>query len=124
MSLFDRATQWNVCCGVCARHAEGIGLATGPYDSPKSRILCWICDDPECAVAAKALTKMPRFEIDNYEKQALREGGDKAGAYLDEIGETDLAKLQVDQWEEFCRRMLAGYGEAMKRQLLTHQPPF
>jgi len=43
------------------------------------------------------------------ERRARKKAGDAAGAYLDEIGKTDLAKLTPDQWEKFCERLTATY---------------
>lgn len=43
------------------------------------------------------------------EKNARQKAGDAAGAYLDEIGKTDLATLTADQWDRFCEQMTATY---------------
>ena len=34
---------------------------------------------------------------------AVKAGGEKAGAYLDSIGKTDLAQLNAAQWDMFCQ---------------------
>lgn len=43
------------------------------------------------------------------EKRARQKAGEVAGAYLDEIGKTDLATLTADQWETFCTKMTATF---------------
>ena len=52
---------------------------------------------------------MTSSELDAIEHEAMIQGGEAAGNYLDEIGETDLAKLSREQWLEFLRRLLTGY---------------
>lgn len=45
----------------------------------------------------------PTFRID---AEACARGGAKAGAYLVAIGQTDMSKLNVSQWERFCQIMV------------------
>lgn len=51
------------------------------------------------------MTPEPLFKID---ANAIRKGGAKAGAYLDAIGQSDLKKLNLAQWEQFCFILVAG----------------
>lgn len=47
----------------------------------------------------------PVFKLDD---ACVRAGGDRAGAYLDSIGKTDLAQLNPAQWHKFCQILVAG----------------
>jgi hypothetical protein len=54
-------------------------------------------------------------------------GGQKAGAYLDSIGQTDLAKLNVEQYKRFCAILVgAAWSSALDAYITTcdSQPPF
>jgi hypothetical protein len=62
------------------------------------------------------------------DRAAAIRGGALAGQYLQDIGETDLAKLSVAQFGMFCERLVAG---AMRAALDDHiaaiestEPPF
>ncbi len=57
---------------------------------------------------------MPKKLFDQYESDSIMEGGAKAGQYLDEIGVTDLAELDVDQFRAFFVNFMSGYEDAMK----------
>lgn len=43
------------------------------------------------------------------EARARKKAGDAAGAYLDEIGKTDLATLTAQQWDTFCEKLTASF---------------
>jgi len=60
---------------------------------------------------------MPRKELDRAEQEALRDAGDAAGAYLDEIGETDLAKLGAVEWVSFLRKIIDTFGKSLAERL-------
>lgn len=110
MSIVSRfAGKSPACCAVCRRHADGIAYAPnnrGPF--------IWVCDDTECIRLAKEVYKMPKDILDTVERESMLAGGDAAGAYLDEIGKTDLIKLTADEWEEFLRRTLITYEKKMR----------
>jgi hypothetical protein len=84
----------------------------------------WLCDDNGCHAAAKKVYAMPPQILDSYEIGAALEAGDIAGGYLDEIGITDLAKLDADQWREFLRRIVVGFEQVMRRKILKNETPF
>lgn len=67
---------------------------------------------------------MPRPELDRTQWAALRAGGDAAGAYLDEIGRTDLATLTAEEWETFLAIALDQYGQALSTLLRANAAPF
>lgn len=66
---------------------------------------------------------MPRKQLDQYEKQALEDGGNAGGEYLDEIGKTDLASLDEDEWGTFLGRVLVGYADSM-REIVSREVPY
>lgn len=45
----------------------------------------------------------------------MLKGGQAAGEFLDSIGETDLAKLNEQQFVFFFAKFLSGYEDAMKK---------
>jgi hypothetical protein len=57
---------------------------------------------------------MKTRDLDTYEKTAIVGGGNDAGAYLDSIGETDLAKLSAEEFGEFFARFLVGFERSMR----------
>jgi len=111
--MIDR--QEEAVCAVCARHATGWGY--GDYSRFKKPRILWLCDDPECITIAKATYEMKQDEFTRIESLAAGKGGQEAGAFLEQIGKTDLAKLTQAEWFEFCRRLIAGYRKALKQGL-------
>ena len=67
---------------------------------------------------------MPNPILDAYEIGAALEAGADAGAYLEELGKTDLARLTGDEWREFLRRLYVGFEKVMRRKLLGNEAPF
>lgn len=51
-----------------------------------------------------------------FEKQAMVEGGELGGEYLDYISKTDLATLTAEEWAMFVESVITGYQESMQRQ--------
>jgi len=43
------------------------------------------------------------------EQEAILQAGQMGGEVLDEIGETDLARLTLEQWETFLAAIVGGY---------------
>jgi len=67
---------------------------------------------------------MPSSILDAYEIGSALEAGKLAGAYLDEIGKTDLAALSGDEWREFLRRLFVSFEQTMRRKILENEAPF
>jgi hypothetical protein len=65
---------------------------------------------------------MPKKILDAHELGAMLEAGSIAAGYLEELGTTDLAKLNPDDWREFLRRLLLGYEHALRRKILNDEP--
>jgi len=104
-------------CGVCRRRAVGIGYAP---DAEKP--VLWLCDDPECIATAQKSYAMKQENFTRLESLAAGKGGAAGGAYLDQIGKTDLASLTAEEWHEFCRRVVAGYRVALATDLKDEIP--
>lgn len=66
---------------------------------------------------------MTMNDVSETELEALRVGGERAGAYLDSINKTDLADLTAEEWDEFLSLILCGYSERI-RELTSEAPPF
>ncbi len=104
-------------CGCCGRAATGFGYA------PKvGQTVLWVCDDPECLQIAKDSYTMKQEKFSRIESLAAQKGGDEGGAYLDQIGKSDLATLTIDEWCELNRRIVAGYRRALKSDLKNEAP--
>jgi hypothetical protein len=116
--LFSRfATKKPTLCAVCHRYAVWLGYQNKPP-------IVWLCDNNGCHAAAKKVYAMPDQRLEDYERGAVLEAGNEAGAYLDEIGNTDLATLRPEQWREFLRRIVVGFEQSMRRKILNNDPPF
>jgi len=63
-----------------------------------------------------------KIELTRDEAAAALAGGKAAGAFLDELGRTDLGQLSRAEWVEFCERLTRGYLEALQRQADAQVP--
>lgn len=106
-------------CAVCRRRAIGRGYSNR---ARTVKDIAWVCDDPECIEIAARTYTMKQVEFSRLEEMATIEGGADAGAYLDKLGKTDLASLTQDEWDEFCRTLVAGYRLALKTKLRDEAP--
>lgn len=113
------ASRTPIVCAVCRRRAVWLG-----YRPPESDRLpaIWLCDDEYCHAAAAGTYAMPKDILDAHELGAMLEAGVIAGGYLDEIGKTDLANLDPEQWREFLRRLLTGYERVLRRKIINDEP--
>lgn len=107
-------------CAICKRRHTNIGYA--PHERAPVK---WECD--ECLQLpidqVKRFHHMPRKEIERFERQALEEGGNAGGEYLDSIGKTDLAQLEPHEWNHFLGVVLQGYADGM-REIVSREIPF
>ncbi len=71
---------------------------------------------------------MSAAPIFNLDVTAAVRGGAKAGQYLQSIGQTDLAQLNVGQFEQFCTVLVGGAWSAALDDFIARpdvtQPPF
>lgn len=101
-------------CHFCKRYAIGLG-AGSPGGSPR-----WVCID--CVPHIREIRAVRNFEP--YELIALEEAGSKAGELLDGIGKTDLADLTEQQWRDFLKTVIHGFGASLREQVATGSAPF
>lgn len=104
-------------CFVCRRRSWGIGVGD------LGRKTGWTCRacNPDIAWSAFRMSD-DRFDV--YETKALKAAGGEAGAYLDSIGVTDLAKLTEGEWERFLRIVIDSFGDGIRKEIDGNQPPF
>jgi hypothetical protein len=113
------ATDHSVICAVCRGYAGPIGFKPARKDPA-----IWFCDDKRCQALARKVYAMTKEQLEAYEYKAGMAAGDQAGAYLDQIGRTDLAELTREQWEEFIARVIIGFQHEMRRMIGSHEAPF
>jgi hypothetical protein len=114
-------TKQPTACAVCRRRACWLGFA--PVDkhlTPRGPVL-WLCKHPYCHGAGKAIYYMSNSRFDEIEQAAALEAGAEAARYLESCGTTDLAHLRDDEWREFLRRVVSGFGTAMRRKVIDAQ---
>lgn len=120
-TLADRfATPDPACCMICRRHAWAIGVTKSKNVLP----IYWLCDDPTCLKFGRKVLNMPQKKLDAFEKKALRLAGDEAGQYLEQIGKTDLSKLDEPEWHQFCEKMLTAFERNMREIIESGEAPF
>jgi hypothetical protein len=114
-SIERLATEQPLCCAVCRRRATEIAYVT------KTRETLYLCGDPGCMAAAH---KLKLILLDPLEEHALGLAGEKAGAYLDGIGTTDLATLGETEWKEFLEVVVTTFERELRALILAENPPF
>ncbi len=108
-----------VLCGVCRRRAYGYGVAPA-----QSKPVMWLCDSPECWALGQGVYTMPTAELDEFEKAARDAAGERAGAYLDSIGKTDLAQLTGEEWRLFLHQVIVGFEDELRAIFRKSLAPF
>lgn len=109
-------------CFICKRRHDN--LSYGPPRAPLKPV-CWEClDDTHNGIRSKLpkVYHMPKRQLDDFERRALEDGGNAAGAYLDEIGKTDLATLTEEEWATFWRLGFVAYADSMREMVRTEVP--
>jgi hypothetical protein len=81
----------------------------------------WVCENH--LGLAHIVGREPRAVIRGIESEAAVAAGDRAGAYLDGLGKTDLAELTVDEWRTFVATIINGFGEEMRDRLGAKAAP-
>lgn len=91
-------------CATCSRESQGIAISL-----PGKRLKQFCSHD--CARIFMAIDKLTQNE-----EAAASKGGEAAGAYLEQIGKTDLATLSGPEWEKFCQTLFKGACDELRRQ--------
>jgi len=107
-------------CGVCARPAQGYGVA--PANARTLKDILWICDDPECLRIGNQTMGLKQLEFGRIDALATDEAGSAVEAYCDEVGKTDLRQLTEPEWRELCRRFIGTYRDALQTRLRNEAP--
>ena len=48
------------------------------------------------------------------ERAAMLHGGEMAGEYLDSLGRTDLAQLEIEEWQTLIEVIVTGYCDHLR----------
>lgn len=97
-------------CFVCRRRADGLGLQKGTR-------IGWLCQQCADGGYGTRCIRMPVRDFDQYETAALGRAGERAGAFLDNLGCTDLSKLRPDEWTEFLRKVVRAFGDGIRAEV-------
>jgi len=108
-------------CVVCGRSARGYA-----YQEPSNPLA------PKLAACSmRCLEIIYRngkvgfvFNLNHYENQAVDAASDEAGAYLEEIGKTDLATLTPDEWRNLISLVLVKATAEIQRLTDEKAVPF
>ena len=102
-------------CFICKRRHDNLGVAAHQRAPVK-----WFCN---AHLGNTNLQKAYHMRLDRFEEQALEDGGNAGGEYLDSLGKTDLASLEPEEWATFLSRVLTGYADSM-REIVSREVPF
>jgi hypothetical protein len=103
-------------CAVCNRASAGFGFSAPEARTPTVFFCSMRCSEVWMVAHRK------RIELNRDEAAAALAGGKAAGAFLDQLGQTDMAQLSRADWAEFCRRLTRGYLEELQRQADAQVP--
>lgn len=67
--------------------------------------------------------KGPPQEPTNAEREGIARAGQEAGEYLTALGKTDLAQLEVDEWQELIQGICMAYAEHIQTRAVTEDIP-
>jgi hypothetical protein len=122
--LIRFATSEPTVCAVCRRRAVWLGYAPPRQVSRKGRTRRLALRQQSLSSRGKEHLHDACTRLDAFEADAALEAGEQAGAFLEDCGTTDLAQLTPEQWQEFLRRLLTGFEQALRRRILTGESPF
>ena len=97
-------------CAVCNRASAGFAFSAPVAREPPVFFCSMHCSE------AWMIAHRKKIELTPDEATAALAGGKVAGAFLEQLGRTDLAQLSRVEWAEFCERLTRGYLEELQRQ--------
>ncbi len=105
-------------CVICRRDARGYGFA------PRY-IRVAAQDSKQCSRRCQNITGRLKGMIDpnKHEANALSAAGMSAGAYVEEIGKTDLARWTEQEWATLIDVAVTAFQDFL-RQAYADDPPF
>lgn len=65
---------------------------------------------------------MKQREFSRLDSLAAIEAGHDVEAFCDEIGKTDFREMTEQEWDNLCRRFVAGYRDALQTKLRDEAP--
>jgi hypothetical protein len=103
-------------CAVCNRAGAGFAFSA-PRTQASTTFFCSMHCSEVWMVAHRR-----KIELTRDETTAALAGGKAAGAFLDQLGRTDMAQLSRVEWAEFCERLTRGYLDELQRQADAQVP--
>jgi hypothetical protein len=103
-------------CAVCNRAGAGFAFSAPGTPAAPAHFCSMRCSEVWMAA------HRGKIVLTRDEAAAALAGGKAAGAFLDELGRTDLARLSRVEWAEFCERLTRGYLEALQREADAQVP--
>jgi hypothetical protein len=103
-------------CAVCNRASAGFA-----FSAPGVRVAPAFFCSMHCS-EVWMVAHRKKIELTRDETTAALAGGKVAGAFLDQLGRTDLGQLSRVEWAEFCERLTRGYLEELQRQADAQVP--
>lgn len=100
-------TPWP--CAVCGREWRGFAVKT-PREKYPQHFCSFRCSE------VFMLAARHQIDITKDETAAALTGGKAAGAYLDEIGKSDLTDMTQEEWEKFCATLFTEACADLARQ--------
>ena len=97
-------------CAVCNRANAGFAFSAPGAQVPPVFFCSMHCSEVWMVAHRKKIV------LTRDETTAALAGGKAAGAYLEQMGRTDLGQLSRIEWAEFCERLTRGYIEALQRR--------
>jgi hypothetical protein len=102
-------------CAICGREWRAVAFKA-PGDRHQKHFCSFECSEVYMKAAKKQIA------ITKNEAAAITQGGKAAGAYLEQIGKTDLADMTGEEWEKFCATLFETACADLSRQAADHIP--
>jgi hypothetical protein len=108
-----------VSCAICGRAARGFAFTPRWSPDRESHAACSVRCLNILSVEGRNV-----FNLNFYETQAIDAASDRAGAYLDELGKTDLATMTSDEWRTLLTTVFVTATAKIQRLSEENAVPF
>jgi hypothetical protein len=106
-------------CAVCGRAQRGFGWTNRARNNPIELGACSMrCLD----IIATRGGKM--YKLNHFESKALDAASDKAGAFLEGVGKSDLATMTAEEWRELLATVFVAATAEIQRLTDEDAVPF
>ena len=105
-------------CAICGRAYRGFGFTARRRDAPRQLACSMRCLDILNSRGGAV------YDLNHFEKQAVEAASDKAGAYLEEIGKTDLSTLTGEEWRQLLSTVFVAATAQIQRLTDEDAVPF